>query len=98
MANTLGRPPELTFLGRLDVVLTRDELYHALVRREPATQLALRLRALSRRMARLRARGAPFNEIARLSAEMDRIGRFHEVRLHKPDTLVPEIDRRVAKL
>jgi hypothetical protein len=92
-----GRPRELTFLWRLAVVLTWDECYHALVRREAAGKLAGRLRALSKKMVRLRRSGASILEIARLSAEMDRLGRAHEVRLYKPDTLKPDIDREIAE-
>jgi hypothetical protein len=94
----IGRRRELSFRRRLDVVLTWDERYHALVRREAAGKLAGRLRALSRRMVRLRASGASIIEVARLSAEMDRLGRSYAVQFYKPDTPKPQIDRQVAKL
>lgn len=103
----IGRPPDLGFMRRLDVILAWDEHYHSLVGREAASKyIALRLRVLSRKIARLRAganapygaaSGAPYHEIARLSREMDKLGRFHRVLLYKPATPKPVIDRKIAK-
>jgi hypothetical protein len=93
----IGRPRELTFWRRLDVVLTWDERYHARVQREIAERTE-QLRALAKKLVHRRASGASIIEIARLSAQMDWLGRRYEARLYKPDTHKPIIDRRVAKL
>src|SRR5262245_7395582 len=91
----IGRPRDLSFMRGLQVVLAWDKKYHALARREAVGKL--RLRTHQKKIARLRRSGGSIFEIARLSRQMDLLGRVHEVRLYKPKTLKPVIDRQIAK-
>jgi hypothetical protein len=93
-----GRPRALTFLERVGVAQAWSE---ALNGHAVHVHDRKRDRAMARLQKKFRdlcaAKASPYR-IAEVTAAIDKIGRVTRVAIKPPDTVLPEIDKQVAKL